>query len=91
MSKELEALYEIKNGTSYVVSNEIVNDYEKEFDILEKELKALEIIKEKTINIVILRCCEILEEYNSIIITKYNGKKHLINEQEFELLKEVLE
>ena len=53
---------------------------------IEKTLKALEIIKEKKVNILLLELAENVDEYNERIVP--NGR---LTEEEFELLKEVLE
>ena len=52
---------------------------------VEKSLKALEIIKEKKVNILLLELAENVDEYNERIVP--NGR---LTEEEFELLKEVL-
>lgn len=49
------------------------------------KLKALEIIKNKDVNPIDIRCCDTIEQYN----VKENGNVPLIQE-EFDLLKEVL-
>lgn len=82
MSKEFESWEEIKDEML-----EWTEGYEENFDIIEKSLKALEIINKKLVNIYIikdLKCT--LADYNTIII---NEKCHLTQE-EFDLLKEVL-
>lgn len=54
---------------------------------VEKSLKALEIIKEKYVNVDLLSDVDSLEEYNSEIMWSYQR----LTEEEFNLLKEVLE
>ena len=66
----------------------IKNNAERHLDFYEtidKEHKALEIIKEKDVNPIDIRCCETVEQYN----VKENGFIRLTKE-EFNLLKEVL-
>ena len=50
-----------------------------------KQKKALEIIKEKRVNIDYLRDCKTLEDYNNILIEKLQ-----LTQEEYDLLKEVL-
>lgn len=55
---------------------------------IEKELKALEIIKEKRVNVQALTDGMSLREYNDYC--KYVWITPIINEEEYDLLKEVL-
>lgn len=64
--------------------------------VIEKELKALEIIKEKRVDLPYLRCCiednQSVERYNEYIRNKtmdYDHEQEL-TEEEFNILKEVL-
>lgn len=50
-----------------------------------KQLKALEIIKEKRVNLEYIKCCDTYEQYKTIC-SYWNE----ITQKEFELLKEVL-
>ena len=52
----------------------------------EKEHSALEIIKEKNVNIYQIKYMETLDDYNSV-----RGEEDRLTEEEFNLLKEVLE
>ena len=86
MSKDLEALKRIK---------EHLGDYKKhceDLDTIEKELKALGIIKEKRVDFGILPYCLDLETYNNAIVV--NGNEWLdykpLTKEEYDLLKEVL-
>ena len=93
MSKELEALESI---------NEIVLPYSvakqghlrprdvchNEFSIIEKSLKALEIIKQKEVDIHNLLISKTVEQYNGY--THWLGCKGNLTEEEYDLLKEVL-
>lgn len=56
---------------------------------IEKSLKALEIIKEKDVDIYILRKCKTVDEYNSKIV-HIVGEIRELTEDEFNLLKETL-
>lgn len=94
MSKELEAL-KVWNAVKkclnlyhhQVVKEDIdVKTVEgMSIDIIEKSLKALEIIKGKTIDLEYLKCCDTYKQYR-IICSYWNA----ITEEEFDLLKEVL-
>ena len=53
-----------------------------------KELKAFEIIKEKYVDLVILRDVDIVEKYNKYIKLSYCRKE--LTQEEFKLLKEVV-
>ena len=80
MSKGLEAFDNIKDEML-----EWTEGYEEDLDIVEKELKALEIIKNKKVNVIILMGCDTIEEYNKHPLT-WNK----LTQEEYELLKEVL-
>ena len=54
----------------------------------EKEHKALEIIKEKEVNMQVFNQCEDVETYNKVYIKQ---KDRQLTQEEFSLLKEVLE
>ena len=101
MSKELEALESIKsmvlfggeirlpyytlNDTKYAKK---VIEYKKEkLDIIEKSLKALEIIKMKNVDIPMVKTCNFVNDYNEWH-SQYK-EMHLAKE-EYDLLKEVL-
>lgn len=51
----------------------------------QKKLKALEIIKEKEVNVYLLNCCNNLYEYNN-----WASDEEQLTKEEYELLKEVL-
>ena len=94
MSKGLEALDNIKDEML-----EWTEGYEEDLDIVEKELKALEIIKEKDVNVYWFRYVHkhhkkietrpfhsnALEAYNSGIKVERR-----LTQEEYDLLKEVL-
>jgi len=55
---------------------------------VDKKLKALEIIKEKGVNIYLLNETDNVEEYNELIKSHYGMKQ--LTQEEYDLLKEVL-
>ena len=87
MTKELEALEKIKEYlTRYNDTDDIRGiDYENEVNVLEKSLKALEIIKNKKIDVVLFNDCPDLDEYN-----EWASDKSQLNKEQYDLLKEVL-
>lgn len=98
MSKGLEALRRI--GKIHIVrGNRIFDEYLireqlQDYSIIEKELKAFDVIKNKSVDISTFGAFETYEDYEHF----YNMKFHLIenemdklDEEEFNLLKEVLE
>ena len=80
MNKGLEALQEIMNG-----KNKIHNYY-----VIQKELEALEIIKEKRVQVHILLESENVEEYNESIYV-CEGINYKLTQEKYDLLKEVLQ
>ena len=85
----LEAIERIKKShytAIAVMGCERDSETEKAIEIVEKEHKALEIIKEKYVNVDLLWDVSSLEEYNSEIMFSYQ----IITEEEFNLLREVL-
>lgn len=87
MIKELQALNDLRN--SGLVKDDVVcftkKAFEKRLDIIEKYLKALEIIKEKEVNVFIFLHSGDLETYNDMV--EDNRKP---TQEEFNLLKEVI-
>lgn len=83
MSKSLEALKRIRQETCPAT---YMPDFDKDecCNIIEKELKALEIIKEKKVNIKLLLIDKDCELYNM------NYGYEDLTQEEYELLKEVL-
>ena len=72
-------------------NNEVMESYETLEQALlnaEKEHKALEIIKEKEVNMQVFNQCEDVETYNKVYIKQ---KDRQLTQEEFKLLKEVLE
>ena len=78
MSKELEALEKI-------VDNYYIDNMDKEISIIATALKALEIIKQKEVNVFILLHSVNLKIYNDIV--EDNRK---LTQEKYDLLKEVL-
>ena len=60
---------------------------DKDFDIIEKELKALEIIKEKKVNCYLLINSENLKDYNECVDDTTEKR---LTQEEYDLLKEEL-
>ena len=98
MSKELEALNKIAYSYGYDENIKIIaaalNDYEilkNDFismrDFKYEQLDALEIIKEKQVNVGDFIRCKSIEDYNDYCC--YNEKEQLTRE-EYDLLKKVL-
>ena len=80
MSKELEALENIKReaGIPYFSTLYDIDDWKEDLDIIEKSLKALEIIKERVLEI---------DDFHKLIKCK---DSIMLTMEEYELLKEVL-
>ena len=78
MSKGLEALKELSKMV-------FIYGGVEQYKIIEKELKALEIIKNKKINLEYLKCCETYEQYKTVC-SYWNE----ITKEEYDLLKDVL-
>lgn len=87
MSKALEALKRIKNAPTIYVgcASDIYTRYSFECKEIEKSLKALEIIKEKEVNVFIFLHSGDLETYNDMVEDNRKLKK-----EEYDLLKGVL-
>ena len=86
MAKGLEALERLKNT---LLAEGYWQDILQDVFIIEKELKALEIIKSKEINIhallLHLKRFDSPNGYNALV-----GAKYQITQEEYDLLKEVL-
>ena len=85
MSKELEALEQLKAIKQFDGGEHHFLGDEKEIKIVEKGLKALDIIIKKNVDILELKFAYSVYEYN---VTKQFGE--ILTEEEFKLLKEVL-
>lgn len=82
MNKSLEALERLKNT---LLAEGFWQDALQDAFIIEQELKALEIIKNKKVNLEFLKCSENYEQY--CLICSYGNE---ISKEEYNLLKEVL-
>ncbi len=83
MNKELRALEALQDLSKLV----FVHGGVRQYQIIEKSLKALEIIKEKQVNVGDFIRCKSIEDYNDYCC--YNEKEQLTRE-EYDLLKKVL-
>ena len=75
-----------------MVIQSISNDYCEEFELIKKELKALEIIKTKNVDISMFY--EIVSTVDKMFAhDRYNQEtnEEILTQEEFDLLKEVLE
>ena len=77
--------FRIYNTMNLISTLKTINYLETRHVLTAKKTKALEIIKEKDVSPIDIRCCETVEQYN----VKENGFIRLTKE-EFNLLKEVL-
>ena len=81
------------NGQTQALIDKISKNY-KEIKITnledEKKLKALEIIKEKEVDIYGIKNSENVYDYNSGIENENNFENKLLTKEEYDLLKEVL-
>ena len=81
--KELKALEELRKAF-----DSLVKENEKIGKMLSKEIeknRALEIVKNKQVNVAYFVLCLCLNDYN-----KYHSKKFQLTQEEYDLLKEVL-
>jgi hypothetical protein len=84
MTKELEALERIKKFyPTWRLSNR------EAFNIVEKALKALEIIKEKQVDVAMILSCEDADDYNRWCDSGASWSNEHITQQEYAILKEV--
>ena len=80
-----EVIRQLRNiGEEKGINELILIDESKVLKMI-KSLKALEIIKNKRVNLEYLKCCETYEQYKTVC--SYWDE---INQQEYDLLKEVL-
>ena len=87
MSKGLEALERIKNWELFIdfeIDTNGMEEFGEEIKIIEKELKAFDIIKQKQVNVKCIMSGWGLGKYNS-----YKSHEKL-TEEEYDLLREVL-
>lgn len=104
MNKGLEALENIKGNCDlfdegYQWDSEFSKQFDEDIDIIEKELKALEIIKNKNVMISLLKGARSLEHYNIQIEPFSRFDNHLtivskipmsLTQEEYVLIKKVL-
>jgi hypothetical protein len=102
MSKEIRNCYKINNQCGYLNFHddikEIMDNYKiKSVIVLEKQVKALSIIKEKNIDILSLKATNSYDEYLKTpaprnIVDEYGmyHKEQVLTQEEYDLLKEVL-
>ena len=93
MSKGLEVLEKAKKRNGLPLNQEFAPITEKEIEIIEKELKALEIIKEKKVNVSLLFNTGNHWDYNDHVIRSQiylNSNSKCLTQEEYNLLKEVL-
>ena len=85
-----EALKEIKKGISYgFYDGKSLGYYKKHFELIKKELEALEIIKENVMSFVSLEYEDYCNEYRVYDNEMYQYK--ILSKEKFNLLKEVLD
>lgn len=80
---ELEEIKELVNNDKHFKYKNIVNF---NCESIEKSLKALEIIKKKTVDIWLIQNKKTLKQYNSMV-----DDSRKLTQEEFNTLKEVLE
>ena len=87
MSKGLEALKNIRREAGFPYFSTFYDSdmWKEDFATVEKELKALEIIKSKGIDIDLLKYHKDLEHYNFSL----RGRFEHLTQEEFDLLREV--
>ena len=92
MNKIEEALNNLYVNIS-LINNETIRDKSfEDLEVIRKELKALEIIKTKNVDIIELKMSLSVKQYNNAISFKISYKKEYeLIQEEFDLLKEVLE
>lgn len=94
MDKGLEALKEFRLLVANYEdkwSKNTTKHFIKCADTIEKELKALEIIKEKNVDVIYLHYeCNCLEDYNEYNQTCELDKDEYLTQEEYNLLKEVV-
>lgn len=83
MSKGLEEIKTLRTVNKREFDND--KNINKSLDIIEKELKALEIIKNKSVMVFLLKVCKNINEYN-----EHTSSVDELTQEEFVLLKEVL-
>ena len=101
MSKALDRLEHLRIGIQHINQDEspaFISQYEEDIDIIETALKdtekykkALEIIKEKQVDVYWLWLSADVEKYNDVMNKKFiDTQKHILTQEEYELIKEIL-
>ena len=90
MSKGLKALKKIKETNSYMIQIQDKCICVPYYDDIEKELTALEIIKEKPLTLYLIENNDNYDVYFELALHIASTKKEIYSREEFELLKEVL-
>lgn len=87
MNKELTPLEALRNLTqiAYGSSDDIDDKIKNYFELIEKSLKALEIIKKKKVDVWFILISNSVEDYNL-----NSGCKYPLTQEQYDLLKEVL-
>lgn len=89
--KKLSALEALERLKHFQIGNPngcliLWDKKEEDINLIEKELKALEIIKEKSVNVYVFQHSGDLETYNDMV----DSEDRKLNAKEYDLLKEVL-
>lgn len=89
---ELEAFEIIKNAPTIYVGcgSNIYTRFPIECKLIETALKALEIIKEKQVDVAMILSCEDADDYNRWCDSGASWSNEHITQQEYAILKEVL-
>ncbi len=98
MSKELEALEEAKELTHRLITSGSWDKIEEQLNIVDSALKALEIIKDKEVNVhFLLVCMDDFSHNDEVGREEYNKQEgsywhtaNALTQEEYDLLKEVL-
>ena len=96
MSKGLKALDRIKKAHYIAMACMGIDkpdiETEKAIDIIEREIKALEIIKNKKVNMFHIWVFDDYEQYKAHYpFSEYSAEEDMLNAEEFNFLKEVFE
>ena len=86
----LEALYKIEKKLDDLLNAPIFVRFTLECKIVEKSLKALEIIKKKGVNAWLFHCGYNLIDYNDGLKNNAHYNERELTQEEYDLLKEVL-
>ena len=87
MNKGLDDLKIVTNLTR-LINGELYDELYERYNTIEKELKALEIIKKKKVFVAYLMKCDSADEYNTALFMV--EEQYHLTEEEYNMLKEVL-